>query len=109
MSSSRSLMSRGKGGPRVFVTELGRTSAGSIRVRFLPARPLRSFYGVERQVSAAIYALAAALEMALAERGERWAVSPYAHDWYLDIELGDGDDDQAAEVLVVGLLGQLGF
>lgn len=109
MSSSKSLMRRGKSGPKVFMTELGRTSAGSVRVRFLPAPPLRSFYGVERQVSAAIYALAAALEMALSETGARWAVSPYAFEHHLDLEVEHTRDQPAAEALVVELLDQLGY
>jgi hypothetical protein len=111
MSSSRSLVNtRGKGpGGRLFLVDVGHSPAGSIRVSFVPAAPRQTFYGVERQVSAAIYTLAAALEIAFGQARRPYAVSPYAFDYCLDVELAEEDDAGAARPLVLGVIRQLGF
>ena len=110
MPGNRGLTTGSKGKyEKLFVIEIGRTPAGSVSIHFRPAPPIRSFYGRERKVHAAVYALAAALEMALYETEHGWAVSPYAGENRLDLELLEGDDDQEAEAFVVEILRQMNF
>jgi hypothetical protein len=96
------------GAERLFVPELGLTEAGSIRLRFRPAPPLRSLYGHERDLAAFIYDLAAVIERRCKELGVPWAVSPDPFNARLDLEIGEEDDPEAAGQLVAGVLSDLG-
>ena len=96
-------------GERLFLVEMGVTGAGSIRMQFRPAPPLRSLYGHERELAALIYNLAAELERRCNEVGVRWAISPEPFRGRLDIELGEDDDPEPAAELAAGLLSELGL
>lgn len=108
MRSTRRSRGSGAGAPP-FIPELGLTDAGSVRVNFRPAPPLRSVYGRERELAAAIYDLAAALERRSAEAGARWAISPEPFRARIDVELAAGDDATMAADLVVAVLEDLGW
>jgi hypothetical protein len=93
---------------RMFVAEIGRTDAGSIRIRFRPAPPLRSPYGHHRALNALIYRLAAEFERQCERLGLPWPIAPYPFDAHIDIELSDGDEPDAAEEVVLAVLADSG-
>jgi hypothetical protein len=92
-----------------FVPDMGLTDAGSIRVHFRPAPPLRSAYGHERKLAALIYDLAAELERRCEAIGARWAISPEPFRSRLDVELAEHDDPEPAAELVAATLSDMGI
>jgi hypothetical protein len=101
--------SRVRSPDRLFVPEIGLSEAGSVRVQFRPAPPLRSLHGHERELAASIYDLAAALERRCDELGVGWAVSPEPFRGRLDVELAERDDPEPAAELVAATLSDLGL
>jgi hypothetical protein len=93
---------------RLFRTEIGRTPAGSVRIHVRPANPKGRFDN-HRQLAACIYELAAELERRSDDLRARWAISPEAFNSRIDVELGDGDDVEAATRLVTTVLADLGL
>jgi hypothetical protein len=92
-----------------FRPEVGLTDAGSIRVHFKPAPPLRSAYGHERVLAATIYDLAAELERRCEAIGVPWVISPEPFRARLDLELGEHDESEPAAELVAATLSDLGL
>lgn len=100
-----SLERRGKSTDSIFELEIGRTDAGSVRLRFKPRRPLRSFYGHERQLAALVYALAAELEQRAGVARVGWAISPEPFNQRIDIEVeGPGEFVEAQAFLMETLV-----
>ena len=93
---------------RRFLSEIGRTDAGSVRIRIRPATAKGRFDN-HRQLAACIYDLAAELERRSDEIGARWVVSPAAFDRRIDLELVEGDDVDAAARFVTSVLADLGL
>lgn len=91
---------------RPFRAEIDRTPAGSIRIRFKSAT--ERLYS-ERKLSALIYEVAAELERRSEMHKARWAISPYAYDAYLDVELGERDNRDLASALVAEVLQEAGL
>jgi len=91
---------------RSFRAAVDRTPAGSIHIRFTSAT--ERLYS-ERKLSALIYEVAAELERRSEALKARWAIAPYAYDAYLDVELGERDNQEAAREMVTGLLTELGL
>jgi len=96
-------------GERLFLSELGLTDAGSVRVQFRPAPPLRSFYGHERKLAALIYEIAAEFERRCDGMDVRWAISPEPFRARIDIELGENDDPEPAAELAARVLSDMGL
>jgi hypothetical protein len=92
----------GSGG--MFLVDLGLTDAGSIRIQFRPGRPLRSFYGHEREVAQLIYMLAAEFEHRCGDLGVAWAISPDPSSARIDVELGEGEESEPAAEVVRAVL-----
>jgi hypothetical protein len=103
------LIRRGTTTGGLFDLEVGETDAGSVRVRFRPRRPLRSFYGRERQVAAFVYALAAELEQRADRERVRWAISPDPANARLDIEIVEEHEFPAAQEFLMEALVDLGL
>lgn len=91
---------------RPFRADIDRTPAGSIRIRFRSAT--ERVYS-QRQLSALIYEIAAELERRSESLKARWAVCPYTYDAYLDVELGDRDNQEMASSMVAGVLQEVGL
>lgn len=89
-----------------FRADIDSTPAGSIRIRFRSAT--ERLYS-QRQLSALIYEIAAELERRTETLKARWAVCPYAQDAYLDVELGERDNHDAAAAMVAGVLQEVGL
>lgn len=91
---------------RPFRAAIDRTPAGSIHIRFTSATERLCS---ERKLSALIYEVAAELERRSDALKARWAISPYAYDAYLDVELGERDNQEVAQKMVTDLLKELGL
>src|SRR4051812_20231012 len=96
-------------GDWMFVADVGLTVAGSIRIQFRPTPPLRSIYGHERALAELIYTLAAEFERRCGEMGAAWAIAPDPFNARLDVELGEGEDPEAASDVVVVVLTDFGL
>jgi hypothetical protein len=94
---------------QLFLPIVGRTDAGSIRVEFRPAPPLRSLYEHERALSELIYRIAAELERQSERLGVGWAIAPQTFRARIDVELGDHDDPELAAELVAAVLSDFGL
>ncbi|MDX2087847.1 MAG: hypothetical protein SFX73_08355 [Kofleriaceae bacterium] len=107
---SRSLTRRGKPPEEsIFELEIGETAAGSVRLHFRPRRPLRSFYGHERELAAVIYFLAAELERRSGQVRATWAISPEPFNTRLDIEVADDREQGEAQAFLMRALAELGL
>lgn len=104
-----SLMRRGTTPSGLFELELGETDAGSVRLLFRPRRPLKSFYGHERQLAAFVYALAAELEQRADRARVRWAISPDPANARLDVEIVDDDEFAGAQEFLMEALTDFGL
>jgi hypothetical protein len=104
----RSIVERHSSPDTIFQLEFDTTDAGSVRLRFKPRRPLKSFYGNERDLASLIYSLAAELERRSKIIGARWAISPIPYNAHLDIEVAGYETDEAREFLM-GTLVDLGL
>lgn len=74
-----------------FQIGLSATQAGSVRIKFRPRPPQRSFYGSERQLAAVIYTLAAEFERRCERLGANWAIVAEPSSNQMTIEIGDDD------------------
>lgn len=104
---TRSLIRTGSSTDAMFELDVGRTAAGSVRLRVKPRRPLRSFYGHERRVAAFVYALAAELEQRAGSIDVRWAISPDPFNAKIEIEVVDENESDAALEFVMEALIEL--
>ena len=91
---------------RRFRATVDKTPAGSIRIRFHSATERLH---CERQLSALIYEIAAELERRAETKKTRWAISPYAYDAYLDVELSERDNHTAASAMVAEVIQEAGL
>lgn len=88
-----------------FQIKLSSTVAGSVRIQFMPRPPLRSFYGGERKLAVVIYTLAAEFERRSDHINADWVVVAEPFNNQMMIEIGDGDDFEAAQQFVHQTLG----
>lgn len=103
------LIQRGTTSSGIFELALGETDAGSVRLRFRPRRPLKSFYGHERQLAAFVYALAAELEQRADRARVQWAISPVPANARLDVEIVEQHEFPQAQEFLMEALVDLGL
>jgi hypothetical protein len=91
-----------------FYANVGRKPAGSLRITIRAKNP-KDRTGSYRQLAVCVYKLAAEMERRTEALGARWVVAPQVFDERIDVELGDNDDEQAAERFVTKVLEEAGL
>jgi hypothetical protein len=86
----------------------GRTPAGSFRITIRARNPKVRASGY-RQLAVSAYKLAAEMERRTGTLGARWVIAPQVFDQRIDVELGDDDDEQAAQRFLTEVLADLGL
>ncbi|MDX2023262.1 MAG: hypothetical protein SF187_23715 [Deltaproteobacteria bacterium] len=85
---------------REFVVVVGRTEAGSVRLKFVPKPPQRAFDGNYRQLAIAIYKVAIACEQLCHDVDLNFVISPETFNNRLDIEASGRVSDALAQEFV---------
>lgn len=91
-----------------FSAEVGRTTAGSVRVVVRARTPKGAASGY-RRLAICVYNLAAEMERRIEKLGVGWVVSPEVFNGKIVLELTEKDDEQAAGRFVTKVLGDLGL
>jgi hypothetical protein len=92
----------------LFYAQVGRTEAGSIRIT-IRTKNQKDQYNRYRELAVCVYKLAAEMERRTQKLGADWVVSPQVFNLRIDLELTEGDDEQAAGRFVSKVLADLGL